>query len=105
MQEAAREHWRNLFRDDETSETPDMESEDFGFWLADWDMALEMGWIFDTKRILPRAGGWLDQTVQDRADIMTYLRGKGWAQAEAKGGSGKTPDLSKRPANIAPLEW
>lgn len=104
MQEAAREHWRNLFREDTSNDMPDMEAEDFGFWLADWERAIEMGMAFDLYRVLPRAGGFLDQDSDEWHDIMLYKRGKLWAQLEAKGEGGRTPDLSKRPSNISPLK-
>lgn len=80
MQDTAREHWLNAVKTKHEPDTfTDMEVEDFGFWLGDYDTALETGWIFQRYRILPRAGGWLDQHVQDRADILLYLRGITWA--------------------------
>lgn len=90
MQETAREHWRNLFRKD-VDEPPDMENEDFGFWLGDWQRALEMGMAFDQYRILPRAGGFLDQDILDWSDIMMYQRGKLWAYLESQGEGGAVP--------------
>lgn len=59
----------------------DMETEDFGF-NNDYETAMEMGdiLVLSDYHILPNAGGWNDQTVADKEDIFTYLRGLAWAR-------------------------
>lgn len=77
MQAAAWAHWEAVADREQQPDRP----EDFGF-FGGWERAKEIGQVFSQYQILPSAGGWMDQTVTDRYDILMYLSGLARANHE-----------------------
>ena len=72
-----------------------MQSEDFHFY-NDWKTALDNGdaLVLTGFKVLPRAGGWMEQDFFEKQDLKTYLRLYRWAwrMNHPKDGNDKQPD-------------
>lgn len=77
MQDAAIEHWMTFDKKDS------VDLDDFGFY-HDWQTVASMGAIFVLSgyRVLPYAGGWLDQPADIADDLLTYIRGLAWGRSQ-----------------------
>lgn len=69
MQNEAWSIWEAMAQMGEQPDRP----EDFGWY--DWMRAKEIGRAWHLHRILPHAGGWLDQTAADRHDMTLFELG------------------------------